>query len=153
MFPHSLLLFYQSVLKFAQSTDRGLPYSQLIWIPWTNEILQWRHNGRDGVLNYQSHHCLLNRLFWRGWKKARKIRVTGLCAGNSMVTGEFPAQMASNAENASIWWRHHEFARFQLRVYMMYCNNLQSAAKFVSNNGLVQVALSLHDASEEGSKS
>ena len=23
------------------------------------------------------------------------------------VTGEFPAQMASNTENASIWWRHH----------------------------------------------
>ena len=22
--------------------------------------------------------------------------------------GEFPAQMASNAENASIWWRHHD---------------------------------------------
>ena len=25
----------------------------------------------------------------------------------SPVTGEFPAQMASNAENVSIWWRHH----------------------------------------------
>ena len=36
-----------------------------------------------------------------------KLRVTGLCAGNSPVTGEFPAQMASNAENISIWWRHH----------------------------------------------
>ena len=24
----------------------------------------------------------------------------------SSVTGEFPAQMASNAENISIWWRH-----------------------------------------------
>ena len=24
------------------------------------------------------------------------------------VTGEFPAQKASNAENVSIWWRHHE---------------------------------------------
>ena len=23
------------------------------------------------------------------------------------VTGEFPAQRASNAENVSIWWRHH----------------------------------------------
>ena len=23
-------------------------------------------------------------------------------------TGEFPAQIASNAENVSIWWRHHE---------------------------------------------
>ena len=28
--------------------------------------------------------------------------------GNSPVTGEFPAQMTSNAENASIWLRHHE---------------------------------------------
>ena len=37
-----------------------------------------------------------------------KLRVTGLCAGNSPVTGEFPAQMPSNAENISIWWRHHE---------------------------------------------
>ena len=25
-----------------------------------------------------------------------------------LVTGEFPAQMASNAENVSIWWRHHD---------------------------------------------
>ena len=24
----------------------------------------------------------------------------------SFETGEFPAQMASNAENVSIWWRH-----------------------------------------------
>ena len=23
------------------------------------------------------------------------------------MTGEFPEQMASNAENISIWWRHH----------------------------------------------
>ena len=30
------------------------------------------------------------------------------CAGNSPQTDEFPAQMASNAENVSIWWRHHE---------------------------------------------
>ena len=28
-------------------------------------------------------------------------------AGNSPGTGEFPAQMASYAENVSIWWRHH----------------------------------------------
>ena len=28
-------------------------------------------------------------------------------AGNSLGTGEFPAQMVSNAENVSIWWRHH----------------------------------------------
>ena len=34
-------------------------------------------------------------------KKPSMLRVTGLCAGNSPVTGEFPTQMASNAENAS----------------------------------------------------
>ena len=30
----------------------------------------------------------------------------GLCEGDSPVTGEVPAQSA-NAENVSIWWRHH----------------------------------------------
>ena len=34
-------------------------------------------------------------------KKTSKLRVTGLCEGN------LPAQRASNAENVSIWWRHH----------------------------------------------
>ena len=29
--------------------------------------------------------------------------------GAMAVIGEFPAQMASNAENVSIWWRHHEY--------------------------------------------
>ena len=71
--------------------------------------LQWHHNDRGGVSDHQPHDCLLNRLFRRRSKKTSKVRVTGLCAGNSPVTGEFPVQRASNAENASIWWRHHEF--------------------------------------------
>ena len=33
------------------------------------------------------------------WKETSKLRVTGLCAENSPVTGEFPAQRACNAEN------------------------------------------------------
>ena len=60
--------------------------------------LRWRHNGRDGVSNHQPHDCLLNRLFRRASKKTSKLPVTGLCVGNSPGTGEFPAQMASNAE-------------------------------------------------------
>ena len=69
--------------------------------------LHWRHNGRDGVSNHQHQDCLLKHLLRRKSKKTSKLRVTGLCAGNSPETVEFPAQMASNAENASIWWRHH----------------------------------------------
>ena len=65
--------------------------------------LHWRHNGHDSVSNHQPHDCLLNRLVKRRSKKIPKLRVTGLCAGNSPETGEFPAQMASNAEDVSIW--------------------------------------------------
>ena len=68
-------------------------------------MTSYEHNG---VSNYQPHDCLLKRLFRRRSKKISKLRVTGLCEGNSPVTGKFPAQRASNAENVSIWWRHHE---------------------------------------------
>ena len=71
-----------------------------------------RHNGHNGVSNHQPHHFSLNRLFRRRSKKTSKLRVTGLCEGNSPVTGEFPAQMASNAENVSIGWRHHGMHSF-----------------------------------------
>ena len=72
-----------------------------------NLALQWRHNGRDSVSNHQPQNCLLNNFFRRRSKKTPKLRVTGLCLGNSPGTGEFNAQMASNAEHVSIWWRHH----------------------------------------------
>ena len=71
--------------------------------------LQWRHNEHYSVSNHQPQDCLLNRLFGRRSKKTSKLRVIGLCAGNSPGTGEFLAQMASNAENVSIWWHHHVY--------------------------------------------
>ena len=46
---------------------------------------QWRHNGRDGASNHKPHDGLLNRLFGRRPKRASKLRVTGLCEGNSPV--------------------------------------------------------------------
>ena len=86
------------------------------WIAWKHPrstchawyTLRWRHNEHEGVSNHQPHDCLLNRLSRRTSKKTSKLCVTGLCEGNSPGTGEFPAQMASNAENVSIWWRHDD---------------------------------------------
>ena len=83
--------------------------------------LQWRHNGRDGVSNHQPHRCLLNRWFRRRSKKTSKLHVTGLCAGNSPVTYEVPAQRANNAKNISIWWRHHDAVMVPLQKYQMPC--------------------------------
>ena len=99
--------------------------------------LQWRHNGRDSVSNHQPYHYLLNRLFRCRSKKTTKLRVTCPCAGTSPGTGEFPAQMASNADfvpfddvimhlfrlwptskkmNHSIWWRHHAIISFMAHI-------------------------------------
>ena len=58
------------------------------------------------ILQKQILTCLLNRLFRRRNEKTSKLRVTGLCE-DPPVTGGFPSQSASNAENVSIWWRHH----------------------------------------------
>ena len=85
--------------------------SEVIYYPRTSTLyvsLQWRHNERDGVSNHQPRDCLLKCLFRYRSKKTSKLHVTGLCEGNSLVTGEFPTQRASNAETVSIWWRHHD---------------------------------------------
>ena len=46
--------------------------------------LHWRHNDHDSASNHQPHGCLLNHLFRHRSKKTSKLRVTGLCVGNSL---------------------------------------------------------------------
>ena len=91
--------------QFQQTVVTCLGFCALVSLSIVS--LQWRHTWHDGVSNHQPRDCFLNRLFRHRWKKTSKLSVTGLCAGNSLVTGGFPAQRASNAENVSIWWRHH----------------------------------------------
>ena len=79
--------------------------------------LEWCYNGIDSVSKHQPHDCLLNRLFRRRSNKTSKPRVTGLCEGNSPETGEFPVQMASNAETFSIWWRHHGSLKWFISIW------------------------------------
>ena len=58
--------------------------NHLKWLQQLN-ALHWRHNERDSVSNNQPHDCLLNRLIRPRSKKTSRLRVTGLCAGNSPV--------------------------------------------------------------------
>ena len=60
--------------------------------------LHLRHNERHGVSNRQ-HIDLFDHWFRRISKKTSKLCVNSLFAGNSPVTGEFPAQRASNTGN------------------------------------------------------
>ena len=67
--------------------------------------LRWHHNGRDSISNHQPHDCL--PFIQTQIKENIKAPCHWPLCGNSPGTGEFPVQMASNAENVSIWLRHH----------------------------------------------
>ena len=53
----------------------------------------WRHNDRGGVSDHQPCDCLLSCSFRRRSKKTLKLRVTGLCAGNSPHKGPVTRKM------------------------------------------------------------
>ena len=102
------------VITLVSASNRPNPLA-IIFKP-----LPWRHNDRDGVSNHQHLDCLLNRLFGCISKKTSKLYVIGLCEGNPPVTGGFPSQRTSNAENVSICWRHraivHDVFKYTLIV-------------------------------------
>ena len=102
---------WQSWFTACRSISGPLP-RHLVYISRKGSALtlQWRHTWGDGVSNHQHGHCLLNRLLRRRSKQISNFRITGLCEGNSPVTGEFPAQLASNARNVTIWWLHHDLS-------------------------------------------
>ena len=133
---------------FTDSDDGLLPISSsaisqrapmlLPYMMDNHHSLRWRHNGCNNVSNHQPHHCLLNRLFRRRSKKTSKLRVTGFCAKNSPGTGEFSAQMASNAENVSIWWRHYVYTHF------CYHCNIFDRGQWVNDISLIYCLWSIY---------
>ena len=74
-------------------------------------VLIWLHNN-DVIMGAMASQITSLAIVYstvysrRRSKETSKLRVTGLCEGNSPVTGGFPAPRASNAKK-SIWWRHH----------------------------------------------
>ena len=85
-----------SVIGWANTQND--PCNTIHFLQNTHKTIQWRHKGRDGISNHQPHDCFLNCLFRRRSKKTSRLRITGLCVGNSQVAGEFPAQMPSYAK-------------------------------------------------------
>ena len=65
-----------------------LPGKKLLIKPMISQLIaiQWRHNEPDDVSIHQHYDCSLNRLSRHRSKETSKLRVTGLCAGNSPRT-------------------------------------------------------------------
>ena len=114
------ILFAMSELQSALHYQLLYNATQLIWyailfsllqFPFIYGLsLQWRHNDHDGISNHWHLNCLLNCMFWHRSKKTSKLHVTGPLCGES--TGNFPIQRASNTENVSIWWHHHDTSQW-----------------------------------------
>ena len=63
--------------------------------------LQWRQNG--SMASQITSLTIVYSAVHSGADQRKNQSSASLALG-----GEFPAQMASNAENVSIWWRHHD---------------------------------------------
>ena len=124
------------IVKIASGAGNDDHLVEMMTHPFQCCSLQWRHNGRVGVSNLQPHNCLPNCLFGYRSKKTSKLHVTGLCEGNSPVTGDFPAQRDSNAENVSIWWRHH--------AELLHCLMSVKQLRWVRVNNLMNWLRTLH---------
>ena len=96
---------YQMGVETAFVVVLGVPVTGFVESSYT---LERRHNELDDFSNHRCIECLISHWFKHRSKKTPKLCVIGLCDGNSPLTGEFPAQRSINAENVSIWWRHHK---------------------------------------------
>ena len=83
-----------------------------------NFTLRWRHMN---VMYSQmtSHSTVCSQLMRTHIKETSKSALLAVYAGNSPAAGEFPAQRASNAEKASIWWLHHEIFCVWSKIHIL----------------------------------
>ena len=99
---HFITLQSLAAPKVINMTTSGAPSDDEVVFHKSDVIMSAMASQITGVSN-----CMLSRSFRYRSKKTSKLRVTGLCEWNPPLTGGFPSQRASNAENTSIWWRHH----------------------------------------------
>ena len=74
---------------------------------YTHDPSQWYHLiiMPSEIAN---NSAALNRFFRHSANKTSKLNITGPLWGESTITGGFPSQRHSNAENISMSWSHHE---------------------------------------------
>ena len=103
--------------------------------PWTTAALFINYS--DAIMSAMASQItgvsiVYSTSFSGADKKNIKAPRHWLCEGNLLVTGEFPAQSNSNAENVSIWWRHHKTTLEQLAHQII--NNLTLIATTLGGN-------------------
>ena len=75
------------------------------YCPFVGGFLHYNDVRMSAIASQIVSRVFTQRFIRRRSKKTWKLRVTGLCVDRGPVN--FPAQIASYAENVSICWRHH----------------------------------------------
>ena len=119
--------------KYAYYSDTRWYSSEVIitmWKAWVRDVF---HNYSDVIMGAIASQItsltIVDSTVYSSadQRKHQSSASLAICAGNSPVTGEFPAQMASNAENVSIWWRHHATLCWALQMRFPQVVNLGEA--------------------------
>ena len=101
------IMFRAKRLYFSNKLNRNA------WVDNWSMIITTGHHYTDVIMGTMASQIISLTIFYSivysgADKKTSKLHVAGLCVGISPGTCKFPAQMASNAENISIGWRHHD---------------------------------------------
>ena len=103
---------YNSIRRHAPDTRAAVAERLLFFCGAVESSMNSISLYSDVIMSAKALKSPASRLFTAPFiqadiKETAKLRVTSPCEGNSLVTGEFLAQRASNTENVSIWRPHH----------------------------------------------
>ena len=91
----SFPVLFETAAAVEGTTDREYPFGRTMIITMTSYWARWHLKSPASRLFSQP---FIQGSLWP-------------------VTGEFPSQMTSNAENVSIWWRHHDLTLVTLSLF------------------------------------
>ena len=111
-------LFCYIVPWYPNSTEHifKFPSTHDMWKGYTTVVIM-------GSMAYQitSLTIVYSTVYSDADQRKHQISASLAVCGEFTGTGEFPAQMVSNTENVSIWWRHHVHNQSPSMCMSGYC--------------------------------
>ena len=103
--------------------DMSFQSPKLKWASWTHTT-PWCHDLMTVMASQITSLTIVYSTVYSGTdqRKHQSSALLDVVWGDSSMTGELPAQRASNAENVSIWWRHHALPLYRHRMESLRWN-------------------------------
>ena len=128
------------------SASLAAPPPPCTWkvFPWDDIMLQKELSWNSIMINKAKTFKMSGSLWSRVSPNCMQCRILWSCSSTSLITRGFPSQIASNPENASILWDHHDYMTYETICVHSYWQNIpqeghtSSPAIMNKNYGSVQ---------------